>query len=844
MPKREKPPSTYNQELLIEQHYNMKYNISEITTALNIKQKKGIHDSVITVLLTDSRKLSNPDETLFFALTTKTNDGHSFIDDLYTQGVRNFVVSSKYIVNETHKDANFLEVKCTLKALQILVAYHRHKFDIPVIGITGSNGKTIVKEWLYQLLHYDYNIVRSPRSYNSQTGVPLSVWQLDDTSTLGIFEAGISMPDEMEYLEPIIHPTIGVFTKLGEAHQENFSSMQQKCKEKLELFINSEVIIYNGDNPIISRCVEDMALSHKTFTWSRVNRESPLFISNIKSLEDKTIIKYSFLGFDTDLEIPFIDGASIENTISSLATLLYMRVLPEEIKVRMRTLERVAMRLDVRTGKNDCILINDSYNSDFNSIKIALEFQNQRKMDKPLKKTLILSDVFQSGLLPKTLYKKVAEVVEQNNVDKIIGIGHDISQFSSVFSMEKQFFSTTDDFIKSQVWKQFKNELILVKGARSFHFERIIALLEKRIHETVLEVDLDALVNNFNLYKSKIGRDAKLISMVKANGYGAGAVEIAKTLQYHRCGYLAVAVASEGVTLREAGITTPIIVLNPEVNGFEELFSSGLEPEIYNFRILDSFMKDAKRLGVTDYPIHIKLDTGMHRLGFVRDEIPQLIDILKKQKSLRVESVFSHLAASESWVFDKYTAKQVDTFEELSTQIGQHFNYKIHRHILNSAGIERFPNNQFDMVRLGIGLYGVSSTGINGLQNVCTLKTTILQIKTLKSNDSVGYGRKEMLDHDARVATIRIGYADGLSRQFGNRKGKVLINGKYAPIVGSVCMDLCMVDVTDIDAKEGDEVIVFGTDLSVVELAESIGTIPYEILTSVSPRVKRVYVKQ
>ena len=822
----------------------MKYNISEIIAALGIKQKKTTHDSVITILLTDSRKISNPEQTLFFALTTKTNDGHNFINDLYLQGVRNFVVSTNYIISDTHTEANFLVVKTPLEALQKLVAYHRRKFDIPVIGITGSNGKTVVKEWLYQLLHYDYNIVRSPPSYNSQTGVPLSVCQLDDTATLGIFEAGISMPDEMECLEPVIYPTIGVFTKLGEAHQENFASMQQKCTEKLELFINSEVIIYNEDNPIISRCVENMALSHKTFTWSRQNRESPLYISNIQSTDDKTIIKYSFLGYETDLEIPFIDGASIENAISSLATLLYMRVLPEDIKERMITLEPVAMRLDVRTGKNGCILINDTYNSDFNSIKIALEFQNQRKMDKPLKKTLILSDVFQSGLLPKTLYRKVSEVVEQNSIDRIIGIGSDISQYSSVFNMEKQFFNTTDDFIKSQIWKQFKDELILVKGARSFHFEKIIALLEKRIHETVLEVDLDALVHNFNLYKSKIDRNVKLIAMVKANGYGAGAVEIAKTLQYHRCGYLAVAVASEGVTLRDAGIAIPIIVLNPEVNGFEELFNAGLEPEIYNFRILDSFIKDAKRLGVTDYPIHVKLDTGMHRLGFVQSEIPKLIDILQKQKSLRIESIFTHLAASESWVFDEYTAKQVETFEELSTQIEEQFNYKIYRHVLNSAGIERFPNSQHDMVRLGIGLYGISASGINGLQNVCTLKTTILQIKTLKSNDSVGYGRKEMLDHDARIATIRIGYADGLSRQFGNRVGKVLINGAYAPIIGNVCMDLCMVDVTNVKAKEGDEVIIFGKDLSVVELAESISTIPYEILTSVSPRVKRIYVKQ
>ncbi len=822
----------------------MKYNISEVITALGIKPEKTIQESVVSILLTDSRKLSFPEETLFFALLTKTDDGHNYINDLYIQGVRNFVVSSNYRISDEHINSNFLIVKDPLHALQKLVTHHRRKFDIPVIGITGSNGKTVVKEWLYQLLQEDFNIVRSPRSYNSQTGVPLSVWQLNEDTTLGVFEAGISMPDEMEHLETIIHPTIGLFTKLGEAHQENFASLQQKCNEKLELFINSEVVIYNEDNAIIARCVENMALSHKTFTWSRKNRDNPLYISDIKVMQDKTVIHYSFLGFDTDFEIPFIDGASIENAISCLATLLYLRVMPVDIKERMAKLDPVAMRLDVRTGKNNCILINDTYNSDFNSIKIALEFQNQRKMDKPLKKTLILSDIFQTGLLPKTLYKKVSEVIDQNNIDKIIGIGHDISQFSSVFSMEKQFFKTTEDFINSQTWKQFKDELILVKGSRSFHFEQIVTLLEKRVHETVLEIDLDALVHNFNFYKSKIPPSVKLIAMVKANGYGAGAAEIAKTLQYHRCGYLAVAVASEGVSLRNAGITIPIIILNPETNGFEELFNSNLEPEVYNFRILESFIKDAERRGVTDYPIHIKLDTGMHRLGFVRDEVDQLIGILKKHKSLRVMSIFSHLAASESWVFDEYTSMQIETFDELSTQIEEQLGYKVNRHILNSAGIERFPDSQFDMVRLGIGLYGVSASGISGLRNVCTLKTTILQIKTLKSNDSVGYGRKEVLDHDARVATIRIGYADGLSRQFGNRKGKVLINGAYAPIIGNVCMDLCMVDVTDIKAQEGDSVTVFGQDLSVVELAESINTIPYEILTSVSPRVKRIYIKE
>lgn len=821
----------------------MEYDITEIIKVLGIKSIKT-NDAVIANLLTDSRRLSNPTQTLFFALKTKTNDGHNYVQELYADGVRNFVVSTKKSAWNKLSDANFLVVKDTLDALQKLVAYHRRKFDIPIIGITGSNGKTVVKEWLYQLLHHDYNITRSPRSYNSQTGVPLSVWQLNPSTTLGLFEAGISMPDEMEKLETIIHPTIGIFTKLGEAHQENFASLQQKCNEKLELFINSEVILYNEDNQIVSQCIENMAMSHKTFTWSFKNRENLLYIKEIKSTGDKTTIHYSFLGFDTDFEIPFTSGAAIENAVTCLATMLYLRVFPEEIKKRMAALDPVAMRLDVREGKNNCIVINDTYNSDFNSIKIALEFQSERNADKSLKKTLILSDVFQSGLLPKTLYRKVSELVDQNKIDRIVGIGNDISQYSSVFSMEKEFFTTTEEFIRSQIWKEFKNELILVKGSRSFHFEQIITLLEKRIHETVLEVDLDAVVHNFNWYKSKVPPHVKLISMVKANGYGAGASEIAKTLQYHRCGYLAVAIASEGVSLREDGITMPIIVLNSEVNGFEELHDANLEPEVYNFRILNAFIKEAERRGVTNYPVHIKLDTGMHRLGFLPEEIPQLIHTLRNQKSLHVISTFSHLAASESWLFDEFTEKQIGVFEDVSSQIENQLGYKISRHILNSAGIERALATQFDMVRLGIGLYGISASGINGLKNVCTLKTTILQIKTLKSNETVGYGRKEKLDRDARIATIRIGYADGLSRQFGNRTGKVLVNGKYAPIIGDVCMDLCMIDVTDIPAEEGDSVIIFGKDLSVVELAKSIHTIPYEILTAVSPRVKRIYIKE
>ena len=525
--------------------------------------------------------------------------------------------------------------------------------------------------------------------------------------------------------------------------------------------------------------------------------------------------------------------------------MLYLNVKPGTISERMMKLEPVAMRLDVRQGKNNCTIINDTYNSDINSIKIALDFQQQRKVEQSLKKTLIISDILQTGLLPKSLYKHVAELVQQSGIEKLIGIGHDICENSEVFTVrEKHFFRSTEDFIRSNTWKEFENELILLKGARRYHFEQINELLEQRIHETVLEVDLDALVHNFNFYKSRISPQTKLICMVKANGYGAGAVEIAKTLQYHRCAYFAVAVAEEGIELRKEGISTPIIVLNPEVNGFEELFSKDLEPEVYNFRILDAFIREAERRGITNYPIHLKIDTGMHRLGFLPAQIPELLERLKSQKGLKVKSVFSHLAASESWMFDSFTQEQIDIIDVAHREIGEKLGYPVWKHILNSAGIERFINAQWDMVRLGIGLYGVSASGLNGLKNVSTLKTTILQIQEIPNHETVGYGRKEALNRDAKIATIRIGYADGLDRKSGNRKGKVWINGKYAPIVGNVCMDLCMIDITGIDAKEGDSVIVFGENLPVLEVAESIDTIPYEILTSISPRVKRVYVKE
>ena len=822
----------------------MIYKISQISTVLNIKEKPKT-DSNISILLTDSRKLSNPSETLFFALVTRNNDAHNFISDLYQFGVRSFVVEKMKPEWDAFSDANFLLVKNTLSALQKLVSYHRSRFDIPVIGITGSNGKTIVKEWLYQLLEQDFNIVRSPRSFNSQVGVPLSVWQLNETAQLGIFEAGISMPDEMEKLEPIIQPTIGILTNIGEAHQENFNSLEQKYLEKLELFKNVEVCIFCQDNPLAQQCVDIMMLSQRSFSWSLHDEDASLFISKIEKDEHSTVIYYSFLKMDYNFRIEFTDQASIENAINCLAALLYLHVRLTVIAQRMEKLESVAMRLDVRQGKQNCIIINDTYNSDINSIQIALDFQNQRHTEKPLKKTVIISDILQSGILPVTLYQHVAEMLEQNNVNKLIGIGVDISDNEDLFNVEeKVFFQSTDDFIKSGIWHDFNNELILLKGARKFHFESISALLEQRIHETVMEVDLDAVVHNFNFYKSRLKPGVKMVCMVKANAYGGGAVEIAKTLQYHRCDYLAVAVTEEGIALRSEGISLPIIILNPEVNGFEELFSADLEPEVYNFRILDAFIKEAERRGITNYPVHLKIDTGMHRLGFSPEQIPQLLSVLTNQNGLFVKSVFSHLAASESWKFDEYTHKQIDTLKSAAEQIETGLGYTVLKHILNSAGIERFPDAQWDMVRLGIGLYGVSSSGLSGLKNVFTLKTTILQVKEIPQHETVGYGRNEELNHDAKIATIRIGYADGLDRQFGNRKGRVLVNGQFAPIIGNVCMDLCMIDVTGIDVKEGDSVIIFGDGLSIIDLANNIGTIPYEILTSVAQRVKRIYVKE
>ncbi len=798
----------------------------------------------IAKLCTDSRALSLPEETLFVALKTSRRDGRQYIENLYRNGVRCFMVNEMCDSFGSMTDADFVVVDDTLKALQKLAAKHREQFNIPVIGITGSNGKTIVKEWLYQLLQADYNIARSPRSYNSQIGVPLSVWELNKDSQLGIFEAGISLPNEMERLEEIVKPSIGIFTTLGDAHQENFSSMKVKCSEKLKLFKGCETLIYCKDDKLVDICIQQAHLKGKVLSFGEC-ADADICIKSQQKDGRQTTIAYTYNGVSSQYTIPFTDEASINDSLHCLATMLLLNIQTDTIQARMANLEQVAMRLEVKRGQNGCMVIDDSYNSDINSLEIALDYLNQQASIMHTKKTLILSDIMQSGQSTDLLYGNVQNLLIAKGVDKLIGIGTEIGKYADLMDAEeKYFFATTEDFVAHFNTFSFKNETILLKGSRRFHFEDISDLLAYAVHETILEVNLTALVSNFNYFRSFLKPGTKICSMVKAYAYGSGDIEVSRTLQQNGCDYLAVAVADEGASLRKEGIHIPIMVMDPAPNTFPKLFEYNLEPEIYNFQMLERIISEAKRMDIQDYPIHLKIDTGMHRLGFMPEEIDKVIDILKSQKQVRARSVFSHLVGSDSKDFDAFTMEQIERFKGVKEKIQGAFDYKVMAHICNSAGIERFSDYQFDMVRLGIGHYGISAIDNKRLQEVCALKTNILQIKHVPACETVGYSRKGKLNQDSVIGAIPIGYADGLDRHLGNRNGKVWVNGKFAPIVGNVCMDVCMIDLTGIDAQEGDVVEVFGPHQSITELADKLGTIPYEILTSVSRRVKRVYYKE
>ena len=611
--------------------------------------------------------------------------------------------------------------------------------------------------------------------------------------------------------------------------------------EKLSLFKDCDVVIYNADNELISMCVAKSMLTAREIAWSCKDAERPLYISKIQKKEDHTVISYRYLEMDNTFCIPFIDDASIENSLNCLAACLYLMMPADQITERMVRLEPVAMRLEVKEGKRNCVLINDSYNSDLASLDIALDFLVRRSETKGLQRTLILSDILETGQSTTTLYRKVAQLVESRGINKIIGVGPEISSCAARFDMEKYFFHTTEELMASQVLKSLRDEVILIKGARSFKFDLVSDELELKVHETILEVNLGAMVANLNHYRSMLHPETKMVCMVKASAYGAGSYEIAKTLQEHRVDYLAVAVADEGVELRKAGITASIIIMDPELTAFKTMFDYKLEPEVYNFHLLDALVKAAEKEGMTNFPVHIKLDTGMHRLGFSEKEIPLLIRRLKNQNAIIPRSVFSHFVGSDSPQFDTFTRGQIEIFERASKILQEAFSHKILRHICNTAGIERFPEAQFDMVRLGIGLYGISPIDNAIINNVSTLKTTILQIRDVPEEDTVGYSRKGRLSRPSRIAAIPIGYADGLNRHLGCGNAYCLVNGEKAPYVGNICMDVCMIDVTNIDCQEGDSVIIFGDKLPITVLSDVLETIPYEVLTGISTRVKRVY---
>ena len=787
-------------------------------------------DRIISNLITDSRKPIISPESVFFAVAGHRHDGHQYIAQLYASGIRQFVIEKK-VETEIFSEANFFLTESTLTTLQNIAAFHRSKFAIPVIGITGSNGKTIIKEWLYQLLSPDKSVVKNPGSYNSQIGVPLSVWAIERHHQLAIFEAGISLPAEMERLEKMIKPMIGIFTNIGTAHDEGFTSKQEKIIEKLKLFKHAEKLIYCADHIEVHQLIQQQQMPSLSWGFSPN--------ASIEIAKHKNDYEVKWQGSSFVIQLPFTDKASVENCFHCIAVLLYLNYQASVIQTRVNQLKAIHMRLELKQGVNHCQLIDDTYNNDLAGLKISLDFLNnfQKK-----KKILILSDILQSGMNEEALAQNIYELIHQSGVTKFIGVGSILTANQNVFNPlnSSEFYPTTAEFLENLNTDDLDNEMILIKGARSFQFEKIVQRLERKIHGTVMEIDLNKIVHNLNFFKSQLKPGVKLMAMVKAFAYGSGSEEVANLLQYHKVDYLGVAYADEGVELRKNNISLPIMVMNPAEENFDSLISEQLEPVMYNLKMLQAF---ALFLEGRSARIHIEVDTGMHRLGFDQQDLLEVISILKNNHSISVASVFSHLAGADDAGHDDFSKAQLDRFNNFYNSLSQSLSIKPLRHILNSPGILRFPDFQMDMVRLGIGLYGVNPTEekFDQLQPVASLKTIVSQLKTIKKNETIGYGRKGRAENDMTVATIAIGYADGFTRAFSQGKGKVLINGKKAAVVGNVCMDMTMIDVTGLEVKEGDEVIIFGDAMPLYEVAASINTIPYEILTNTSERVKRVF---
>ncbi len=817
--------------------------IANIDAALTTKATRIVSaDSPVRELCYDSRKISYPEQALFFAIATEHNDGHRYIAELVQKGVRSFVISEEIGKFADFSEVNFFQVNNVVTAMQEIAIAHRQNFDIPIIGITGSNGKTIVKEWLAQMLSPFFHVVKNPNSYNSQIGVPVSVWQMTDEHQLAIFEAGISQPGEMKRLAEIIAPKIGILTNIGEAHSSNFPTLDSKLKEKLKLFEKADTIFYCKDHVKIDEILQDKNYRHLTkITWGE-NSNSDYRISTIEKFSEKTVLQIQGHTFS----IPFTDSASIENALHAAVVMLYLGIPNSSIRQQLQQLTPIDKRMEMLEGVNNSVVINDTYSLDINSLRIALDFLASQRQKK--RKTLIISDFEQIVALQEKDYLEINRLIRSAGVNKLIVIGENFSKFASLLSIQEQhFFQNKEEFLNAMPQITFYNEAILIKGARSFHFERVVQALQLRTHQTILTVNLPAVIRNLNYFRSLIDPKTKVMAMVKALCYGLGDSGLIEELCYHRIDYFAVAYADEGIKLRNRNIKIPIVVLGAEAHSFEKMIRYDLEPEIYNLdylKLLDDILMQYS--DIESFPIHIKLDTGMHRLGFSPEEIEPLWKLLKQSRKLRVASVFSHLASSESMEDDPFTQQQMERFLEMSQQLIDHLEYPVLRHLLNSSGIVRFSEGQFDMVRLGLGLYGFSPLPevAAELQNPIVLKTLITQVKTIKAGETVGYNRSYVLDSDREIAVIPIGYADGYPRAFGNGVGEVVVKNRKVPIVGKISMDMTTIDVTGLNVHIGDEVIIYGDQISLTEAAAKIDTIPYELLTSISQRVPRIYVME
>ena len=820
----------------------MNFTSSEIAgiTAGTLVGPPGL---IASELVTDSRLVSFAEDAAFLAIRGSNHDGHRYIDPLYRRGIKIFIVEKLPERPETYQDAAFIITSSTINALQLLAAAKRAAFKSTVIAVTGSAGKTIVKEWLADVLGRCYPVIRSPKSYNSQIGVPLSVWKLEEKFRFGIFEAGISSPGEMEKLQRVIDPDIGIITNIGDAHGENFPDNEVKAREKMKLFVNASTIIYCRDQAIIANLISgDQNLKNKNLVdWSFQNHEAKVFVKKRQPVKGRTALDITFNNVTGNFEIPFSDRASVENAVTVAAACLATGMDASIIKSGLSNLVSVAMRMEMKSGINNCQLIEDYYNSDPGSLGMALEYLRSQANRKT---TLILSDFVQSGREEKELYGEVADLVRKTGIDKFIGIGKVLMKNSSLFDDEARFYYSTEDFISNFNSREFWNEVILLKGARIFELERIGKLLEQQVHITVLEINLDAISHNLNEFRKHLNPGTRIMAMVKAFAYGAGPAEIAGLLEYHGISYLGVAYTDEGIELRRAGVNLPVVIMNPDISSADAVIQNNLEPEIYSFSSLERFAEAALKHGLYNYPIHLKIDTGMHRLGFLPEETEKAALRIKELSCLKIMSVFSHLAAAEDPEFDKFTHLQVERFSLSAEKIRSTVGYSFLRHILNTSGIVRFPQYQFDMVRPGIGIYGAGTFKGISLKPVSRFKTRISQVKKIPAGDPVGYGCADVSDIDRIIAILPVGYADGLNRKLGNRKGNLFIKGGNAPIIGNVCMDMCMADITGMNAGEGDEAEIFGQNISINDLAIQCETIPYEILTSIPGRVKRIFFRE